>query len=33
MEKPVEVKVEVPRYVPGPEKIIEVPKYVENKGN
>lgn len=24
MEKPVEVKVEVPKYIPGPEKIIEV---------
>jgi hypothetical protein len=33
VEKPVEVIVEVPRNVPGPEriveKIVEVPKYIE----
>lgn len=33
VERPVEVKVEVPKYIPGPEriveKIVEIPKYVE----
>lgn len=32
MEKPVEVRVEIPKYIPGPErvveKIVEIPKYV-----
>jgi len=33
VEKPYEVKVEVPKYITGPEriveKIVEVPKYIE----
>lgn len=33
VERPVEVRVEVPKYIPGPErlveKIVEVPKYIE----
>lgn len=33
VEKPVEVKVEVPRYIPGPEKIVEVVKHVESEAD
>ena len=33
IERPVEVRVEIPKYIPGPErvveKIVEVPKYIE----
>jgi hypothetical protein len=33
VEKPVEVKVEIPKYISGPEriveKIVEIPKYIE----